>query len=665
MASTRYIEVDSTSRDRILYPYPGEFAIPAYCNDKDSTNLTSDSFPISAWFIPPTVDKNINGIQYTSLWPANLVNDGELVNTHFASIIGDNAYMISVEPANEWVGNSDPTNSNPVFNPYNITKQNFFIGCTILIFDSKMLSKLNNENPVDGIPILSSIIISYNDGRILVEDSLDTINFFGEDVKLAFAIEMNHNPYGKFDLPATIFLPGFEGFLRSSLLSFTVCEYFWKGIDKIINKNNCRTILNSIDNVLYLNEPFEEPVDDEQGNVPSYFLRKNPPQYSSFFHNIHVSYGSIGRVEVAVSGKSYKKGDIIRSGDRLCQYSINEGENLIMEITAVDDIGRVLEVDILHGGFGHTPGLKIIQNIEGTGSCLVLLVSKVYQSFLISDKDLNSNCSQGDLIYFPFLNKLSDNKNDTNNLDIPRFVYYGNCNVDIQEKSGYPYSSSNGNYPSGVALVIDCDTEGEFTRVYVDTNIQIQFTELLDDGSLQYKSLNKANTKGILYNQRIEILKVTQSLTNALLYSGSTVSQNQMVCYQIQLVSLLLPNTTLNNFIGGLIAFYPFIYVEFRNLSDPNSGNPGYLYSNNPNSHKALFRVNIDDTNRPLDSRFIKLTGDRTSPIVKFKPNDTLFFRVTLPDGQLFRLQQEDTSPPTLPNPFVQISACFAITRIV
>lgn len=163
----------------------------------------------------------------------------------------------------------------------------------------------------------------------------------------------------------------------------------------------------------------------------------------------------------------------------------------------------------------------------------------------------------------------------------------------------------------------------------------------------------------------LEILKFTKDNEYPLNYTGTTVSQNQMVCYEIELLSLILPNVPLDNNIGGLIAFYPYVYVELSNVSDPNAGIKGVLYSNNPNAQRALFRVGITDTPTPLISSFIKVAGNRSVQTVKFKPNDILHFRVYLSNGELFETLLKDNAPPLEPNPFVQISATFAIKRLV
>lgn len=163
----------------------------------------------------------------------------------------------------------------------------------------------------------------------------------------------------------------------------------------------------------------------------------------------------------------------------------------------------------------------------------------------------------------------------------------------------------------------------------------------------------------------IQIMSFARDNEQSLNYTGSTTSQNQMVCYEIELISLILPNIPLDNTVGGLIAFYPYLYVELSNKTAPSGGTKGVLYSNNPHANRALFRVAIDDTPTPIISKFIKVDGDGAVQTVKFKPNDNLYIRVFLQNGQLFETKQRDTPPPMVPDPFVQISAEFSIKRLV
>lgn len=144
-------------------------------------------------------------------------------------------------------------------------------------------------------------------------------------------------------------------------------------------------------------------------------------------------------------------------------------------------------------------------------------------------------------------------------------------------------------------------------------------------------------------------------------YNGSLVSQNQTVCYEIALISLVLPNVTLKS--GSRIAFYPYVYVELANATAPSGASRDLIYSNNPESGKAMFIVNVTDVVQPLVGRFVKLMG-RMRQTVKFKPNDNLRFSVYLPDGKPFEPVRNDLFSPYEPDTAIQIDAVFALRRL-
>jgi len=162
----------------------------------------------------------------------------------------------------------------------------------------------------------------------------------------------------------------------------------------------------------------------------------------------------------------------------------------------------------------------------------------------------------------------------------------------------------------------------------------------------------------------VEILKFSHDNYNSFDYTGSTVSQSNSVCYEIELINLTLPNTTLNVGQGGKPIFYPFFYVKFDGVSASDGKTSGTIYSNNPNSKKALFKASSDDNTNFLTSPFIKLDSDGMKQTVKFKPNDTLHFAVYLPNGDIFKTVEIDTSAPVAPNRLLQITALFSIRRL-
>ena len=111
---------------------------------------------------------------------------------------------------------------------------------------------------------------------------------------------------------------------------------------------------------------------------------------------------------------------------------------------------------------------------------------------------------------------------------------------------------------------------------------------------------------GYVQEQELEYLNFSSNNFNHLNFTGTRIGRSQAGCHHIRLISLTLPNIPLDNKTGGLISFYPYIYVELRSV---NNYSKGVLYSNNPNANRALFRVTIRDTSTPLKSKFIKLRG--------------------------------------------------------
>jgi len=176
--------------------------------------------------------------------------------------------------------------------------------------------------------------------------------------------------------------------------------------------------------------------------------------------------------------------------------------------------------------------------------------------------------------------------------------------------------------------------------------------------------VSKAFTVAPSTGSLIEIMSFTRDNLYPFVYTGSLVSQQEMVCYEIQLLNLVLPNSILKVGEGGRIAFYPYIYVQLSNVSASGAGLKNIIYSNNPNATNVTFRVPIYDVQNPLISSFVKIDGNGMRQTIKFTPNDTLLFSVTLSNGQVFQTVLIDNLSPALPNPLAQISALFAIKRL-
>jgi hypothetical protein len=158
----------------------------------------------------------------------------------------------------------------------------------------------------------------------------------------------------------------------------------------------------------------------------------------------------------------------------------------------------------------------------------------------------------------------------------------------------------------------------------------------------------------------IEILNFSYDNLNPFVYTGSVLSQQELVCYEVDLLSVTLPTEILSVAEGGYITSYPFIYVELSNTC--SAGHRNIIYSNNPNSTRMTFKVPLfDNQDNPI---FVKVGGGM-SQTIKFKPNDTLLFTVLLPNGEIFDTIYQDTVSPEKPDSRIQISGTFSLRRLV
>lgn len=184
------------------------------------------------------------------------------------------------------------------------------------------------------------------------------------------------------------------------------------------------------------------------------------------------------------------------------------------------------------------------------------------------------------------------------------------------------------------------------------------------DGATTTATVYPSFSSAPIIGDTFEILAFSYDNSVPFSYSGSLVSQQEEVCYEIELLNVVLPNKTLKVGIGSRIAYYPYVYVEFSNISSAGAGTRNIIYSNNPNSTKMLFRCAVDDIENPATSSFINLNGGGMKQTVKFKPNDSLKFSVRLSNGEIYETQEEEYYGPFLPNPNIQISALFSIRRL-
>ena len=216
-------------------------------------------------------------------------------------------------------------------------------------------------------------------------------------------------------------------------------------------------------------------------------------------------------------------------------------------------------------------------------------------------------------------------------------------------------------------------TSSYFTNYYITNTVQNATSQIVgfgydtvaDYAAIVSPAFAVAPTAGDTYTitslNTINIVSQLEDNAATLDYIGTMVSVNQAVCYDVELIELILPNIPLLD--GPIVAFYPYVYVELKNVSSPDGAASSTIYSNNPPSNRAFFIVLITDISQPTTSTFVKLSCSTTSRI-KFKPNDSLQFSVTLPNGDYVSPVYPDNFSPYPPNPDLQIHATFGLKQV-
>ena len=147
-------------------------------------------------------------------------------------------------------------------------------------------------------------------------------------------------------------------------------------------------------------------------------------------------------------------------------------------------------------------------------------------------------------------------------------------------------------------------------------------------------------------------------------FSASTVSLREAVCYDIELLNLVVPNVYLSQAYGGHAVFYPYLYVQLTPENSSVKQGSNSIASNNPHAIRMLFRVLVDDTVNRDNSPFVRIDGGGMVQRIKLMPADSFRFAVYLPNGNLFQTVEQDNYSPEIPNSMVQISAMFSFRRV-
>lgn len=158
----------------------------------------------------------------------------------------------------------------------------------------------------------------------------------------------------------------------------------------------------------------------------------------------------------------------------------------------------------------------------------------------------------------------------------------------------------------------------------------------------------------------LELDSFSRDNASTLVYSGTVNNTSQNAYYEIELCWLSVPNMILGVGYGGALDRYPYVYVSLYNEGRRLYNQP--MFSNNPNSTLALFKVPINEYFG--DTSFLTLKDSKTKQVVRFETNSDIRFTITLPDGTIVEYSDPDTLSPLTPNPFTQVNALFALRKL-
>ena len=338
---------------------------------------------------------------------------------------------------------------------------------------------------------------------------------------------------------------------------------------------------------------------------------------------------------------------------------------------------------------GYSVG-QIVTVTDGLGNILTLRVCKTGTSFSLTPQpgganlanttgnlSLDYNFYKGEIFYMPIrgpeygdMNNLTD---ISNNVIASYPEYYRQFPLQLCTKQDY--SQGNAGYNNKAKYDFNKTGTTCILAYIVEYNAITQIVEniyiIVENGICDNLTTNTSlwplitDCDGDVLKTTYdwEILPFNKDSVNPLNYTGSLVSEQQMVCYELKVANLILPNEYLRSGFGGLIAFYPYVYVEITNESAASGHERGLIYSNNPNAVTATFRLALNDINKPIVTKFVKQKGDMTQTI-KFKPTDNLKFRVFFGNGDTFTTITPDNIPPSMVNPLLQICGLFEIKRL-
>jgi hypothetical protein len=600
-----YLLIDSTYRNRLLYPNPASFDIPFQL--------------VNTQVLDPNVFNSVNPISipypdYNFQW-TNYDASGNGVSDISGIVVGGTA--------------SAP------------------------ILDSTINDVLNNEyiytSIYSGTNVFTGMVFIYND---CTDSPYNIINYdpITRAILLDGSIPSFVTGYGynivNYSTSSKIYING-DFLVRSATVYLSDSIYLYD-----IATNEINQVSNYIpsQNVLLLDQSFSTAW---QVSDPYMIISKqqvlNYGSIIQFPNNQWYVYTILNYI-IECPGKEYTYGQFV--------YLIPESSGpttsfVKAKVTRCNPDGSLVELQIVDiGDFSYSIGTR----------CLVyntnLYTNDCAASVIVTETTLAFLCSFNQTIeimagnfFFPLLLSEQFSMDVSGNLRMSGNSTVPIKNMDLEQPIDI-MTSFYKNGLTGIRKII----------VINYTNAYVLVQNVCQDLLVRFNAIT--TTQQLKGCTNFLILPFTREGVVGLNFTGTQLTQCQATCYRMTVINLILPNITVNIGSGSLTSAFPFVYLEISNVSNSNGHNKSILYSNNPYTTSVTFVCSISDVNAPIISRFLKISSDGSSQTIKFSPVDTLRLRVSLPNGNTFQTQSTDYLVPVEPDPRVQIHAVIEIERL-
>lgn len=615
-----YLLLDSTYRNRLLYPNPADFEIPFQLVNSFVLNPTlfTSTNPISI----PYPDYNFQWTNYDT--PDNRFIMGVVVSgTPNAPIIDDTIDTILGIVNNPYIYTSLPSASN-------LLKGMEFIFNS----DSSVIYKITSYDPYTRTVFLDGAISNFTLPAVYA--------IYNSSTTQEIAIQ------GDF-------------LSRSSVVYLDYPLYLY---DMTINEIKSVKQFIEIDNRFVLTEPFSPAWSiTDAYMVLSRQLPLNTGTIQLLPNNKYYIY-TILQYRITEAGTAYAPNSIVYAVSQGMAATTDALQFRILEVSAHGGIKRMEIVNVGSMDYIKNTKCRLLQPDLMTGSAELIIDSTALAFSVTLNRPFDSSLVNS--YFLPFL--LSNQFNTTDgtvrisgNSTIPlRPTYREYTPLELQyQPPYYNYSGSMDLYTSQILNGVS----GIQNIIPIDANtgyILVQPYPL--DRISRFDAIPSPLPPQLHGCLNFMVIPFTREGVVGLNFTGTQLTQSQVSCYQMTVMTLILPNLTIDVGAGPLTSALPYVFLEISNVTAGR--NKSVLYSNNPYTSSVTFVCSISDVNDPVRTKFIKISSDGSSQTIKFSPVDTLRLRISLPGGETFITEKSDYLIPNEPDPRLQIHAVIELLRL-